>query len=73
MDHALEHDKELVPFLVVAAFCGLRPEREAFNLEWKDIHLDEKAPEMRSFQVELRRFEKNRDDLRTLKYIVSFT
>jgi integrase len=46
MDYALEHDKELVPFLVVAAFCGLRPEREAFNLEWKDIHLDDKSPEV---------------------------
>jgi integrase len=46
LDHALKHDKELVPFLVVAAFCGLRPEREAFNLEWKDIHLDDKSPEV---------------------------
>ena len=46
LDHALKNDKELVPFLVVAAFCGLRPEREAFNLEWKDIHLDDKSPEV---------------------------
>src|SRR5260221_5595410 len=46
MDHALKNDKELVPFLVVAAFCGLRPEREAFNLEWKDIPLDDKSPEV---------------------------
>src|SRR5258708_7192309 len=46
LDEALKNDKELVPFLVVAAFCGLRPEREAFNLEWKDIHLDEKSPEV---------------------------
>jgi integrase len=42
LDHAQTHDKELVPFLVVAAFCGLRPEREAFHLLWSDIHLDEK-------------------------------
>jgi integrase len=46
LDDALKNDKELVPFLVVAAFCGLRPEREAFNLEWKDIHLDDKSPEV---------------------------
>jgi integrase len=46
LDEALKNDKELVAFLVVAAFCGLRPEREAFNLEWKDIHLDDKSPEV---------------------------
>ena len=46
LDEALKNEKELVPFLVVAAFCGLRPEREAFNLEWKDIHLDDKNPEV---------------------------
>jgi integrase len=46
LDDALKNDKELVPFLVVAAFCGLRPEREAFHLFWSDIHIDDKNPEV---------------------------
>jgi integrase len=46
LQDALANDRELVPFLVVAAFCGLRPEREAFNLEWKDVHLDDAKPEV---------------------------
>jgi integrase len=43
---AEEHDSELVPFLAVCAFAGLRPEREAFNLEWSDIHLEDDNPQI---------------------------
>jgi integrase len=43
---ALANDRPLMPFLVVCAFCGLRPEREAFHLEWSDVHLDDEKPEV---------------------------
>jgi integrase len=43
---ALEHDKALVPFLALCAFCGLRPEREAAHLQWSDVHLDDDKPQV---------------------------
>lgn len=43
---ALEHDRELLPFLALCAFCGLRPEREAFHLDWADVHLTGKNPQV---------------------------
>jgi integrase len=43
---AMEHDKALVPFLAICAFCGLRPEREAAHLLWSDVHLDDKQPQV---------------------------
>src|SRR5262245_21096014 len=38
---ALGTDLEFVPFLSLCFFCGLRPESEAFDLNWKDVHLDD--------------------------------
>ena len=38
--HALEHDLELLPFLVVCLFCGIRPHDEASELLWSDIKDD---------------------------------
>jgi integrase len=43
---ALVSDPEFVPYLSVCFFCGIRPESEAFDLEWKDIHLDDDKPEL---------------------------
>jgi integrase len=43
---AAAHDKGLIPFLAIASFCGLRPEREAFHLDWSCVHLDEGKPEI---------------------------
>jgi integrase len=43
---ALEHDRQLLPFLAICAFCGLRPEREAFELDWSDVHLDDPQPQV---------------------------
>ena len=31
---------ELIPWLAIAAFCGLRT-AEILRLEWKDVHLEE--------------------------------
>lgn len=36
---ALENDLQLLPFLVLGFFCGIRPEGELFKLEWRDIDL----------------------------------
>lgn len=43
---AMEHDKALIPFLALCAFCGLRPEREAAHLLWSDVHLDDENPQV---------------------------
>jgi integrase len=43
---AVEHDRALVPFLAIAAFCGCRPENEVFNLDWSDVHLDDPNPQI---------------------------
>jgi integrase len=39
-------DAEFLPFLAVCAFTGLRPENEAFNLHWSDVHLDDSTPHL---------------------------
>jgi integrase len=43
---ALENDDDLVPYLAIGFFCGLRPEREIFHLNWKDVHVRDKRPEL---------------------------
>jgi integrase len=43
---ALSNDRPLLPYLAVCAFCGLRPEREAYHLDWSDVHLDDDKPEI---------------------------
>ena len=37
LNHALETDLELLPFLVCGFFCGIRPDGELQKLEWRDI------------------------------------
>jgi integrase len=39
LNHALENDLELLPFLVLGFFCGIRPRGELEKLEWRDIDL----------------------------------
>jgi integrase len=42
LDHALENDLELVPFLTLGFFAGIRPHGELERLEWRDIDLKDK-------------------------------
>ena len=37
LNWALENDLELVPFLVLGFFAGVRPENELLKLEWSDL------------------------------------
>jgi hypothetical protein len=39
LDHALEDDLPLLPYLVLGFFCGIRPEGELPELEWRDVDL----------------------------------
>jgi integrase len=39
LNHALKNDLELLPFLTLAFFCGIRPDGELQKLEWRDIDL----------------------------------
>jgi integrase len=41
LNHALENDLELLPFLVFGFFAGIRPEGELVELEWSDVKTDE--------------------------------
>jgi integrase len=41
LDHALEHDLDLLPYLVFAFFAGIRPDGELQKLEWSDVKLAE--------------------------------
>ncbi len=40
LNHALEHDLDLLPFLALGFFAGIRPEGELMELEWTDVKLD---------------------------------
>jgi integrase len=46
LDYTLENDLELLPFLVLGFFCGIRPEGELMELQWRDVHLDGEKPEV---------------------------
>jgi integrase len=46
LDVCQEHDPAFLPYLVVCAFAGLRPENEAFNLLWSDVRLDDAQPHL---------------------------
>jgi integrase len=46
LEHALEHDPELLPFLVLGFFCGLRPDGELQKLEWRDLKFDGRHPQI---------------------------
>jgi integrase len=39
LDHALKNDLELLPFLTLGFFCGIRPDGELQKIEWRDIDL----------------------------------
>jgi integrase len=47
LEHALEHDIELLPFLVLGIFCGVRPDGELQKLEWSDIDLNDQVVTIR--------------------------
>jgi integrase len=39
LNDALKNDLELLPFLVLGFFCGIRPDGELQKIEWRDIDL----------------------------------
>jgi integrase len=41
LNHALENDLELLPFLVLGFFAGIRPDGELQKLEWSDVVFEE--------------------------------
>ena len=43
---ALENDLELLPFLTLAAFCGIRPDGELQKLLWSDLKFDGDKPQI---------------------------
>jgi integrase len=47
LEHALEHDLDLLPYRVFTFFCGVRPEGELERLEWSDVRLAQKTVVMR--------------------------
>ena len=42
LNHALASDRELLPFLVLGFFCGIRPEGELMKLRWTDVDLTDR-------------------------------
>jgi integrase len=47
LEHALAEDLQLLPFLVLGLFCGIRPDGELQKLEWSDIDLNDKVVTIR--------------------------
>ena len=47
LNHALENDLELLPFLALGFFCGIRPRGELEKLEWRDVDLSERSVTVR--------------------------
>jgi integrase len=43
---SLENDLELLPFLTLAAFCGIRPDGELQKLLWSDLKFDGDKPQV---------------------------
>jgi integrase len=37
LNHALENDLKLLPYLVLGFFCGIRPDGELSEVEWSDV------------------------------------
>jgi integrase len=48
LGHALERDLDLLPFLVLGFFCGIRPDGELQRVQWADVHLDDRKIVMRA-------------------------
>ena len=46
-NYALENDPELVPFLTLGFFCGIRPDGELQKVEWRDIDLADRIVTIR--------------------------
>ena len=46
LEHALKNDLELLPFLTLGFFCGIRPAGELTQVLWRDVHLDAEKPEV---------------------------
>jgi integrase len=47
LNHALENDLELLPYLVLGFFCGIRPAAELEKVEWGDIDLTDHVATIR--------------------------
>jgi integrase len=47
LEHALSEDLQLLPFLVLGLFAGVRPDGELQKLEWSDIDLNDKVVTIR--------------------------
>jgi integrase len=47
LEHALANDIDLLPFLVLGCFCGIRPRGELTKIEWRDIDLSGKVVTIR--------------------------
>src|SRR5258708_34805678 len=47
LEHALEHDLRLLPYVCLGVFCGCRPEGELTEVEWRDIDLDDRVVTIR--------------------------
>lgn len=47
LNHALENDLELLPFLALGFFCGIRPRGELEKVEWRDVDLSERSVTVR--------------------------
>ena len=48
-------DERMVPYVVIGLFCGLRPENELRNLEWRDIDVERKTLLVRPASAKKRR------------------
>jgi integrase len=46
LNDALENDLDLLPFLILAAFCGIRPDGELRKLLWSDLKFDGDKPQV---------------------------
>jgi integrase len=55
LEDALANDLELLPFLVLGFFCGIRPNGELSKLEWRDIDLADRVITIRSEVSKTRR------------------
>jgi hypothetical protein len=44
--HALQNDLELLPFLVLGFYCGIRPDGELSQVLWRDVHLEYEKSEV---------------------------
>jgi integrase len=47
LGHALENDLKLLPYLTLGFLCGIRPEGELPELEWRDVDLDDRVVTIR--------------------------